>query len=195
MNRNRIWSILCAAWAASGQAGVAVDPTTGWSVVDRSGYTFATKIASDAAAYPGLTLHGPVSVTAQTWLKDTATHAQTLAIAPDIGDLATVTITGSGSLANSTAGRRGLFFVGENGGWGSIVLKAKDLKFYELRVSAKATVPDADEAGKAPVLLTLGVNGSTPEVHMHFISNQSTKPVRSPPSDSDLRNVLPMKRA
>lgn len=178
MNKSRIWSVFCVLWGVSGLAGIAVDATTGWGVVDRGGHAFATKIESDAAAYPGLTLHGPVSVTAQTWLKDTATHAQTLALAPDVGDLATVSITGSGSLANSTAGRRGLFFVGENGGWGSITLKAKDLKFYELRVCEKAAVPDADQDGNAPVLLTLGVGGSAPATHMHFISNLSTKPVR-----------------
>lgn len=69
MNNSRIWSVFCALWVATGFAGIAVDATTGWSVVDRSGYTFATKIESDEAAYPGLTLHGSVSVTAQTWLR------------------------------------------------------------------------------------------------------------------------------
>lgn len=168
--------------ATVAHSGISTDAETGWGVVDRNGYVFETATSSP---YPGLAIHGDSTVRASILLancdKDaggTVLRRQTLALAPESGDLATVTALSGGRLGNQTAGQRGYFLVGENGGWGNFDLQAGTLQFYELRVCANAAVPDADAQGDAPPLIMIGKDGASATVNMHYFANDSVKPVR-----------------
>ena len=168
------FSLLMSVAALGAFAGISVDETTGWSVIDKAGHTFGT---ASSTPYPGLVLHGDTTVNATTLLADCASgHTQTLSLAPDAGDAVNVTV--KAQFGNASAGKRGLFYVGENGGWGAFDVQAGSLQFYELRICANAAVPDVDAAGNAPVALTLGKDGDSATVNMHFLSNESPKPVR-----------------
>lgn len=156
-------------------AGTSVDPDTGWYVVDREGDTFA---AAAVNPYPGLTVHGPLAINGSKidiLLKDDAAHVHTLSLGPDAGDVASIAVSNESTLGNKTAGQRGLFYVGENGGWGTVTIGQGTVQCYELRVCAAAAVPDADVDGNAPAVLTLNENAMT---SLHFLSNRSAKPVR-----------------
>lgn len=155
-------------------AGTTVDPQSGWYVVDREGDTFT---AAAVKPYPGLVIHGPLAIDSKIsiLLQQATSHPHTLSLGPDAGDTASITLDSGATLGNESAGQRGLFYIGENGGWGSLTCNWSTLQFYELRVCADAAVPDADAEGNVPKVLTLNESAT---VQCHYLSNFSPKPVR-----------------